>query len=152
MCLDAQQNWTKKCAGEKSRGSGGKLPPRFAKKQSTQQQQQQQTSQPQPPAAAAPQQQPQGPQQQQQQQPPTTASQHPHLTQAQPIVASQNLEGSTAPLPSIPVANVDFTSKSLPPAATQAHSTLGTELWENKVAGPTVLPDVKKREWTSRSC
>lgn len=52
-----------------------------------------------------------------------------------------------APLPSVPPAAVDFTSKTLPPAPAQTHSTLGTELWENKVAGGTVLPDVKKREW-----
>lgn len=54
-----------------------------------------------------------------------------------------------APLPSVPPAAADFTSKSLPPAPAQTHSTLGTELWENKVAGGTVLPDVKKREWKS---
>lgn len=43
-----------------------------------------------------------------------------------------------APLPST---SVDFSTK------TQAHSTLGTELWENKVAGSTVLTDVKKRKF-----
>lgn len=49
-----------------------------------------------------------------------------------------------APLSSIPPASVDFSSKSLPPAPAPTHNTLGTELWENKVAGSTVLPDVKK--------
>lgn len=134
---NTQQNWSKKGSGEKGRGGGGKLPPRFAKKQSSQQQQQQ-ASQSQPPVASTP---------QAQQQPPISAPQHPHLAPSQPAASPQTLEGTVAPLPSIPPANVDFTSKSLPPAATQTHSTLGTELWENKVAGSTVLPDVKKREW-----
>lgn len=40
----------------------------------------------------------------------------------------------------LPPPSVDFSTK------TQAHSTLGTELWENKVAGSTVLTDVKKRK------
>ncbi|KAM7410300.1 hypothetical protein PAMA_001644 [Pampus argenteus] len=128
------QNWGKKGSGDKSRGGGGKLPPRFAKKQSSQQQQQQ-ISQSQPPAASTP---------QAQQQPPISVTQHPHLTPSQPAASPQTLEGTVAPLSSIPSATVDFTSKSLPPAPTQTHSTLGTELWENKVAGTTVLPDVKK--------
>ncbi|XP_028258879.1 protein PRRC2C isoform X2 [Parambassis ranga] len=126
------QNWGKKGSGEKSRGGGGKLPPRFAKKQSSQQQQ---ASQPQPPAASA---------SQAQQPPPISAAPHPHLAPSQPTASPQTLEGTVAPLTSIPPATVDFTSKSLPPAPAQTHSTLGTELWENKVAGSTVLPDVKK--------
>ncbi|KAM6921826.1 LOW QUALITY PROTEIN: protein PRRC2C [Xenentodon cancila] len=136
------QNWSKKGSGEKNRGSGGKLPPRFAKKQSSQQQhpQQQQQQQQQPPQ--------QPPQQASQSQPPVpsapTSQQHPHLTPSQPAPSPQTLEGAVAPLPSILPATADFTSKSLPPAPTQTHSTLGTELWENKVAGSTVLPDVKK--------
>ncbi|KAK1896388.1 Protein PRRC2C [Dissostichus eleginoides] len=77
-------------------------------------------------------------------QPPISAPQHPHLAPSQPTASPQTLEGAVAPLPSIPPATVDFTSKSLPPAPVQTHSTLGTELWENKVAGTTVLPDVKK--------
>ncbi|XP_047231919.1 protein PRRC2C isoform X3 [Girardinichthys multiradiatus] len=141
------QNWSKKGSSEKSRGSGGKLPPRFAKKQSSQQQQhpqqlpqqqpqQQQAAQSQPPVAPAP---------TAQQQPAVSAAQHPHHTPSQPAAAPpQVLEGAVAPLPSIPPSSVEFTSKSLPPAPAQPHSTLGTELWENKVAGSTVLPDVKK--------
>ncbi|CAI5640031.1 unnamed protein product [Oreochromis niloticus] len=127
------QNWGKKGPGEKNRGSGGKLPPRFAKKQSSQQQQQ--APQSQPPVAAAP---------QAQQQPSVPAAQHPHHASSQPAASPQTLEGTVAPLPSVPPAAADFTSKSLPPAPAQTHSTLGTELWENKVAGGTVLPDVKK--------
>uniref|UniRef100_A0A1A8J888 Proline-rich coiled-coil 2C n=1 Tax=Nothobranchius kuhntae TaxID=321403 RepID=A0A1A8J888_NOTKU len=134
------QNWGKKGSGEKSRGSGGKLPPRFAKKQSTQpqqqhekQQQQQSASQSQPPVASAA-----------QQQPSISAPQHSHHAPSQPAASPQTLEGAVAPLAPVPPPTVDFTSKSLPPAPTQTHSTLGTELWENKVAGSTVLPDVKK--------
>ncbi|XP_026160679.1 protein PRRC2C isoform X2 [Mastacembelus armatus] len=125
------QNWGKKGSSEKSRGGGGKLPPRFAKKQSSQQQ----ASQPQASVTSTP---------QAQQQPPISAPQHPHLAPSQPAASPQTLEGTVAPLPSIPPATVDFASKSLPPAPAQTHSTLGTELWENKVAGSTVLPDVKK--------
>ncbi|XP_028301264.1 protein PRRC2C isoform X2 [Gouania willdenowi] len=137
------QNWGKKGSGEKGRGSGGKLPPRFAKKQSSQQQQplpqQQQQPQPpmQPPPAAAS-------TQQTAQQTPVPATQHPHLPPSQPTASPQTLEGTVAPLSSIPATTVDFTSKSLPPSPAQTHSTLGTELWENKVSGSVVLPDVKK--------
>ncbi|XP_014914267.1 protein PRRC2C isoform X2 [Poecilia latipinna] len=142
------QNWGKKGSGEKGRGSGGKLPPRFAKKQSSQQQHpqqphpqqpsQQQAAQPQPPAASAA--------STQQQPPPPTASapQHPHHAPSQPAASPQTLDGPPAPLPSISTATVEFASKSLPPAPAQPHSALGTELWENKVAGSTVLTDVKK--------
>lgn len=133
------QNWGKKGSGEKNRGGGGKLPPRFAKKQSSQQQQQQQQQQ-----ASQPPQAPVATTTQSQTQPPISAPQHPHLAPSQPASSPQTLEGAVAPLPSIPPATVDFTSKSLPPAPAQTHSTLGTELWENKVAGSTVLPDVKK--------
>ncbi|XP_061681906.1 protein PRRC2C isoform X1 [Syngnathoides biaculeatus] len=128
------QNWGKKGSSEKSRGGGGKLPPRFAKKQSSQQQHQG-SSQSQPPApASTPQVQPQ---------PATSAPQHPHLPPAQPAAPPQPLEGT---VPSVPAATVDFTSKSVAPvtATAQSHGNLGTELWEKKVAGPAVLPDVKK--------
>ncbi|XP_024117424.1 protein PRRC2C isoform X2 [Oryzias melastigma] len=126
------QNWSKKGPGEKSRGSGGKLPPRFAKKQSSQQQHQQhqllsQASQSQPPVIAPP-----------------TSQLHSHSAPSQPTLSPQALEGTTAPMSSIPSGTVEVASKSLPLAPTQAHSTLGTELWENKVAGSSVLPDVKK--------
>lgn len=131
--FNALQNTSKKSSGEKGRGGGGKLPPRFAKKQSTSQ----------PPASSA--QPPPGPtppaQQQQQQQSSVSAPQHPHQPPSQPPANPQTLEGTVAP-PS----TVDFTSKSLPPPPAQTHSTLGTELWENKVAGSAVLPDVKKRK------
>lgn len=127
------QNWGKKGSGEKNRGSGGKLPPRFAKKQSSQQQQQQpQVLQPSVTSTT-----------QSQTQPPILTPQHPHMTPSQPAATPQTVEAAVASS-SIPPANVDFSSKSLPPAPAQTHSALGTELWENKVSGSTVLPDVKK--------
>ncbi|XP_077963897.1 protein PRRC2C isoform X6 [Gasterosteus aculeatus] len=123
-------NWSKKGASEKGRGGGGKLPPRFAKKQSSQQQQQQ----PPPPP----------PQQQQHssQSPAVPPPQAQHLTPSQPAASPQSLEGTAVPQPSIPPPALDFTSKGLLP--TQPHSTLGTELWDNKVASSAVLPEVKK--------
>uniref|UniRef100_H3CAD1 Proline rich coiled-coil 2C n=1 Tax=Tetraodon nigroviridis TaxID=99883 RepID=H3CAD1_TETNG len=121
------QSTSKKSSGEKGRGGGGKLPPRFAKKQSSSQQ----------PASSA---QPlSGPTPPAQQQSSVSAPQHPHHPPSQPAANPQTLEGSVAS-PS----TVDFSTKSLPPPSTQTHSTLGTELWENKVAGSAVLPDVKK--------
>ncbi|XP_051952248.1 protein PRRC2C-like [Xyrauchen texanus] len=124
------QNWSKKGSGEKGRGGGSKLPPRFAKKQQQQQQQ----------GMAAGQQQPSAPQiqavsQQPQPQPAISVSQHSLPASNQSTSSPQPLEVAVAPLPTAPV---DFPPKS------QMHNTLGTELWENKVAGSTVLPDVKK--------
>nr|XP_057929504.1 protein PRRC2C [Doryrhamphus excisus] len=129
------QTWGKKGSGDKNRAGGGKLPPRFAKKQSSQQQQHQASLQSQPPAAPAPQTQPQPPA--------VSAPQHPHLAPTQPAATSPQTLEVTVPS-SIPPASVDFTSKSLPPAAAQTHGSLGTELWEKKVAVPTTLPEVKK--------
>ncbi|KAM6963234.1 protein PRRC2C [Aplochiton taeniatus] len=139
------QNWGKKGSGEKGRGSGGggggKLPPRFAKKQQReqqssqqqqQQQQQQQALQAQPAPTPAPQPQLKAP----------IAAPH-HPPSSQPAAAiPKTLEGTVAPL--APVAAVDFASKSLSPVPAQTLNTLGTELWENKVACSTLLPDVKK--------
>lgn len=131
------QNWSKKGSGEKGRGGGGsKLPPRFAKKQQQQQgmaagQQQQQ------PSAPAPQTQSVLQQQQPQPQQAISVSQHNLPASNQSTSSPQPLEGAVAPLAPPPV---DFSAKS------QTHSTLGTELWENKVAGSTVLSDVKKRK------
>ncbi|XP_059923988.1 protein PRRC2C isoform X3 [Gadus macrocephalus] len=133
------QNWGKKGSGEKGRGGGGKLPPRFAKKQSSQQNhQQQQNCQPQPSLVASVSSAPSQPQA------PISVPQHPHPALSQPATVHLPLEGVVAPLPPIASPAVDFTSKSLPPATSQAHSTLGTELWENKISGSTGLPDVKK--------
>lgn len=129
------QNWSKKGSGEKGRGGGGsKLPPRFAKKQQQQQgmaagQQQQQ------PSAPAPQ--TQSILQQPQPQQAISVSQHNLPASNQSTSSPQPLEGAVAPLAPAPV---DFSAKS------QTHNTLGTELWENKVAGSTVLSDVKKRK------
>lgn len=123
------QTTSKKSSGEKGRGGGGKLPPRFAKKQSSSQQQ----------AATA---QPlSGPTPQAQQQPSVSAPQHPHHPPSQPAANPQTLEATVAS-----PTTTDFTTKTLPPPPTQTHSALGTELWENKVAGSAVLPDVKKRK------
>nr|XP_021329034.1 protein PRRC2C isoform X2 [Danio rerio] len=127
------QNWSKKGSGEKGRGGGGsKLPPRFAKKQQ-QQQQQQGAAAVQQPAAPAPQS--QSVPQQPQPQPALSVPQHNLPTSNQSTVSPQPLEGAVAPLAPPPV---DF------PAKSQTLNTLGTELWENKVAGSTVLSDVKK--------
>uniref|UniRef100_A0A672Q0D5 Proline rich coiled-coil 2C n=1 Tax=Sinocyclocheilus grahami TaxID=75366 RepID=A0A672Q0D5_SINGR len=124
ICPYAVQNWSKKGSGEKGRGGGGsKLPPRFAKKQ----QQQQQPSAPAPQTQSVP--------QQPQPQPAISVSQHNLPASNQSTSSTQPLEGAVAPLAPSPV---DF------PAKSQTHNTLGTELWENKVAGSTVLSDVKK--------
>ncbi|XP_060722698.1 protein PRRC2C isoform X1 [Tachysurus vachellii] len=128
------QNWGKKSSGEKGRGGGGsKLPPRFARKQ--QQQQATAASQQQAASSAQQNQSSSQPPHQSQPQPSISVSQHSLSAQTQTTTPSQPLEGAVAPLPP---ASVDFSTK------TQAHSTLGTELWENKVAGSTVLTDVKK--------
>ncbi|TSK58146.1 Protein PRRC2C [Bagarius yarrelli] len=128
------QNWGKKGSGEKGRGgSGSKLPPRFARKQ--QQQQATAASQQQASSSAHQTQTTSQPPHQSQPQPPISVSQHSLSAQTQTSTPSQPLEGAVAPLPS---ASVDFPTKA------QTHSTLGTELWENKVAGSTVLTDVKK--------
>ncbi|XP_030626190.1 LOW QUALITY PROTEIN: protein PRRC2C [Chanos chanos] len=122
------QNWSKKGSGEKGRGGGGsKLPPRFAKKQ-----QQQAASL--PPQTAS---QPTQTSASQPTQPPQLAmavSQHGLAAPAHSTSSAQPLEGAV-PLPS---STVDF------PTKTPTHSTLGTELWENKATGSASLPDVKK--------
>lgn len=131
----ALQNWSKKGSGEKGRGGGSKLPPRFAKRQ--QQQQGMAATQQQPSAPAA--QTPSVPQQPQPQ-PAIAVSQHNLSASNQSTSSPQPLDGAVAPLPP---ASLDFPSK------IQTHNTLGTELWENKVAGSTVLSDVKKRKLVS---
>lgn len=132
ICSPSMQNWSKKGSGEKGRGGGGsKLPPRFAKKQ----QQQQGAAAAQQPSAPAPQS--QSVPQQPQPQPALSVPQHNLPTSNQSTVSPQPLEGAVAPLAPPPV---DF------PAKSQTLNTLGTELWENKVAGSTVLSDVKKRK------
>ncbi|KAL1022480.1 hypothetical protein UPYG_G00028280 [Umbra pygmaea] len=131
------QHYGKKGSGEKGRG-GGKLPPRFAKKQqqqvsssSQQQQQQQSQSQQAPPPAHQP-------------QPSHSTAQLP--PPSQPATSPKALEGPVPQLPptSTPTATVEFSSKTPVCPTTQPHSTLGTELWESKSAGPSALPDVKK--------
>ena len=113
------------------------MPPRFAKKQQQQASavSQQQAATPVHQTQTAPPQPPQQPQSQPQ--PAVSVSQHSLPAQAQSTSSSQPLEGAVAPLPA---ATVEFSTK------TQTHNTLGTELWENKVAGSTVLTDVKKRK------
>lgn len=134
VCPYAVQNWSKKGSGEKGRGGGGsKLPPRFAKKQ---QQQQGLAAGQQQPSAPAPQ--TQSVPQQPQPQPAISVSQHNLPASNQSTSSPQPLEGTVAPLAP---ALVDF------PAKSQAHNTLGTELWENKVAGSAVFSDVKKRKF-----
>uniref|UniRef100_A0A8C2EBX3 Proline-rich coiled-coil 2C n=1 Tax=Cyprinus carpio TaxID=7962 RepID=A0A8C2EBX3_CYPCA len=126
-----KEEQTAQGSGEKGRGGGGsKLPPRFAKKQ---QQQQGLAAGQQQPSAPAPQ--TQSVPQQPQPQPAISVSQHNLPASNQSASSAQPLEGAVAPLAPSPV---DF------PAKSQTHNTLGTELWENKVAGSTVLSDVKK--------
>uniref|UniRef100_A0A673MYE5 Protein PRRC2C-like n=1 Tax=Sinocyclocheilus rhinocerous TaxID=307959 RepID=A0A673MYE5_9TELE len=128
VCPYAVQNWSKKGSGEKGRGGGGsKLPPRFAKKQQGLAAGQQQPSAPAPQTQSVP--------QQPQPQPAISVSQHNLPASNQSTSSPQPLEGAVAPLAPAPV---DF------PAKSQAHNPLGTELWENKVAGSAVLSDVKK--------
>ncbi|KAJ3599916.1 hypothetical protein NHX12_033870 [Muraenolepis orangiensis] len=74
---------------------------------------------------------------------PVAAPQQPHP--APSAAAPVPLEGAVAPLPPIASPAVDFTTKSLLPAPSQAHSPLGTDLWESKgPTGSTGLPDAKK--------
>lgn len=142
LCFFHPKNWSKKGA-EKGRGGGGsKLPPRFAKKQ---QQQQASAASQQQSAAQTHQTQISSTPQSQAPQPQSSISvaQQSLPIQTPSTGTSKPLEGTVAPL--LP-SSVEFTTK------TQAHSTLGTELWENKVAGSTVLPDVKKRKILLMCC
>lgn len=111
------QVWTKKGSSEKGRGQNSKLPPRFAKKQQQ--------------AAAAAAQQAQA----QAQTPCTaqTAGQPPASVQPQ----NQAAGGATA--------STEFTVSGKVLQNTQAHSGLGTELWENKVPPTAVLNDISKK-------
>uniref|UniRef100_A0A8C1R3B0 Proline-rich coiled-coil 2C n=1 Tax=Cyprinus carpio TaxID=7962 RepID=A0A8C1R3B0_CYPCA len=128
---EEQTAQVRKGGNEKGRGGGGsKLPPRFAKKQ---QQQQGLAAGQQQPSAPAPQ--TQSVPQQPQPQPAISVSQHNLPASNQSTSSPQPLECAVAPLAPTPV---DF------PAKSQAHNTLGTELWDNKVAGSSVLSDVKK--------
>ncbi|XP_072276048.1 protein PRRC2C isoform X2 [Pyxicephalus adspersus] len=111
------QVWNKKGSGEKGRGQNSKLPPRFVKKQ----QQQAAALQAQSSALSA-----QG------------------LPQAVPV----SMASSQPPLPvqSQPTTNgSDFSGSLKAPPQSQPPSSLGTELWENKMAAPSVLNDLSKK-------
>lgn len=117
---EEQTVWNKKGSGEKGRGQNSKLPPRFVKKQ--QQQQQAAALQAQSSGLTAP--------------PSITpavpaampASQPPAAVQTQPTTNGSDFSGPVKPQP-----------PSQPPSA------LGTELWESKMAAPSVLNDLSKK-------
>lgn len=111
--------WNKKGSGEKGRGQNSKLPPRFVKKQQQQ-------------AAAL--------------QAQSTGLSAQGLPQTVPV----SLPSGQPPLPvqSQPTTNgSDFPGSVKVPPPSQPSASLGTELWENKMAAPSVLNDLsKKRE------
>ncbi|XP_064415977.1 protein PRRC2C isoform X4 [Latimeria chalumnae] len=121
------QNWNKKSTNEKGRGQNPKLPPRFAKKQ----QQAAQQAQAQSPAQILSQ--PQSLVQQQ-------SSQSPSQTQA-PVQTQTQVQGGGIATPN----STEYTATGKVLPTTQAHSTLGTEIWENKMATSTVLTDITKK-------
>lgn len=109
--------WNKKGSGEKGRGQNSKLPPRFVKKQQQQ--------------AAALQAQTSG-----------------LLAQGLPQTVPVSMPTSQPPLPvqSQPTTNgSDFPPSVKAPPSSQPSSSLGTELWENKMAAPSVLNDLSKK-------
>ncbi|XP_043942694.1 protein PRRC2C [Protopterus annectens] len=152
------QNWSKKSSNEKGRGQNSKLPPRFAKKQQQQAAhvQPQTQLQPPPPQLQVPvpppapvQTPPQTPVSAPQQVQVQTQSQAPVQVQA---AAQPSSPVSTQPPPlpptpggAIPASSTDYTVPAKPLPATQAHSTLGTELWENKMPSTTVITDITKK-------
>ncbi|XP_040264579.1 protein PRRC2C isoform X2 [Bufo bufo] len=112
------QVWNKKGSGEKGRGQNSKLPPRFVKKQQQQ--------------AAALQAQSSG----------LTASQN--VSPAVPAAMPSNQP--PAPVQTQPTTNgSEFSGPVKPQPPSQPPSTLGTELWENKMTAPSVLNDLSKK-------
>lgn len=111
------QVWNKKGSGEKGRGQNSKLPPRFVKKQQQQ-------------AAAL--------------QAQSTGLSAQGLPQTVPV----SLPSGQPPLPvqSQPTTNgSDFPGSVKVPPPSQPSASLGTELWENKMAAPSVLNDLSKK-------
>ncbi|XP_018422345.1 PREDICTED: protein PRRC2C [Nanorana parkeri] len=111
------QVWNKKGSGEKGRGQNSKLPPRFVKKQQQQ--------------AAALQAQSSG-----------------LSAQGLPPTVPVSMPASQPPLPiqSQPTTNgSDFPGPVKAPPPSQPSAPLGTELWENKIAAPSVLNDLSKK-------
>ncbi|CAH2311821.1 Hypothetical predicted protein [Pelobates cultripes] len=115
------QVWNKKGSGEKGRGQNSKLPPRFVKKQ----QQQAAALQAQSSVISTP----------LNTAPPTASA---PATNQSPSVQSQT-SASTATNGS------EFTGPVKAPLPSQPPSTLGTELWENKMAATNVPNDISKK-------
>ncbi|KAM9326881.1 LOW QUALITY PROTEIN: protein PRRC2C [Gastrophryne carolinensis] len=114
---EEQTVWNKKGSGEKGRGQNSKLPPRFVKKQ-----QQAAALQAQAPSFSAPQ----------------------SLPQAAPV----SMPSSQPPVPvQVPPTtnSSEFSVSVKAPPPPQPANTLGTELWENKMAAPSVLNDLSKK-------
>ncbi|XP_029474529.1 protein PRRC2C isoform X4 [Rhinatrema bivittatum] len=110
------QGWNKKGSSEKGRGQNSKLPPRFAKKQQQQQ-------------AAA--------QQAQAQIPSQPSAQTPSQPQPQP---------QPQPVPTaVTSSSTEYSGTSKALQTPPPQSSLGTELWENKMAPPAVLSDISKK-------
>ncbi|KAM5148380.1 protein PRRC2C [Mantella aurantiaca] len=111
------QVWNKKGSGEKGRGQNSKLPPRFVKKQ--------------------------------QQQAAALQAQSSGLSAqglAQTVAVSMPSSQPPIPVPSQPTTNgSDFPVTVKAPPPSQPPSSLGTELWENKMAAPSVLNDLSKK-------
>ncbi|XP_056379222.1 protein PRRC2C isoform X2 [Hyla sarda] len=115
---EEQTVWNKKGSGEKGRGQNSKLPPRFVKKQ----QQQAAALQAQSSVLAAPQ----------------------SITPSVP--ATMPPSQPPAPVPAQPTTNgSEFSGPVKPQPPSQPPSALGTELWENKMAAPSVLNDLSKK-------
>ncbi|XP_063796067.1 protein PRRC2C isoform X2 [Pseudophryne corroboree] len=115
---EEQTVWNKKGSGEKGRGQNSKLPPRFVKKQQQQ--------------AAALQAQSSG-----------LAAQQ-GITQAVPsTMPSSQPPAPVQPLPSTNGSEFSGPVKAQPPP--QPPNSLGTELWENKMAAPNILNDLSKK-------
>ncbi|XP_075472871.1 protein PRRC2C isoform X3 [Ascaphus truei] len=119
---EEQTVWNKKGSSEKGRGQNSKLPPRFVKKQ----QQQAAALQAQASVMAAPQGAVHPP-------PVPLAPSQPHPPVQSQASTNNPINGSEFPIP----------VKAPPPS--QPASTLGTELWENKMATPSVLNDLSKK-------
>ncbi|KAM3914368.1 protein PRRC2C isoform 2-T2 [Leptodactylus fuscus] len=112
------QVWNKKGSGEKGRGQNSKLPPRFVKKQQQQ--------------AAALQAQSSGLNAPQSITPVVPAAMPPNQPPA-PVQTQPSTNGS------------EFSGPVKPQPPSQPPSALGTELWENKMAAPSVLNDLSKK-------
>ncbi|XP_068096005.1 protein PRRC2C isoform X3 [Hyperolius riggenbachi] len=114
---EEQTVWNKKGSGEKGRGQNSKLPPRFVKKQQQ--------------AAAL-----------------QAQSSVLSVQQGLPQTVPVSMASTQPPIPvqSQPTTNgSEFPGSVKAPPPSQPPSSLGTELWENKMAAPSVLNDLSKK-------